>query len=58
MTDQWKWNNCVIMKEKFQNKYRIPSARLQKWDYQWAAAYFITVCTKTVIFSGKINMKS
>ena len=34
------------MKEKFQNKYRIPSARLQKWDYQWAAAYFITISTK------------
>ena len=34
------------MAEKFQNKYRIPSARLQYWDYGWNAAYFITICTK------------
>ncbi len=31
--------------DKFQNKYRIPSARLQFWDYCWAGAYFITICT-------------
>lgn len=31
--------------DKFQNKYRIPSARLQTWDYGWNAAYFITICT-------------
>ena len=31
---------------KFQNKYRIASARLQDWDYGWNAAYFITICTK------------
>lgn len=34
------------MTEKYQNKYRIPSARLQHWDYRWAGAYFITICTK------------
>lgn len=34
------------MPEKFQNKYRIPSARLQTWDYRWAGAYFITICTQ------------
>ena len=33
------------MSEKFQDKYRIPSARLQNWDYSWNAAYFITICT-------------
>ncbi|MDT0649859.1 transposase [Autumnicola edwardsiae] len=33
------------MTEKFRNKYRIPSARLQNWDYSWNAAYFITICT-------------
>jgi len=33
------------MSEKFQDKYRIPSARLQNWDYGWNAAYFITICT-------------
>ena len=30
--------------EKFQNKYRIPSTRLQKWDYGRNASYFITIC--------------
>lgn len=34
------------MSDKFQNKYRIASARLQTWDYRWAGAYFITICTK------------
>lgn len=34
------------MQEKFQNKYRIDSTRLQKWNYKWQAAYFITICTK------------
>jgi REP element-mobilizing transposase RayT len=31
---------------KFQNKYRIPSARLQNWDYGWNAFYFVTICTQ------------
>ncbi len=31
--------------DKFQNKYRIPSARAQWWDYGWNGAYFITICT-------------
>ena len=34
------------MKDKFQNKYRTDSVRLQTWDYGWDAAYFITICTK------------
>jgi len=34
------------MSEKYKNKYRIPSTRLQNWDYGWNAAYFITICTK------------
>jgi REP element-mobilizing transposase RayT len=33
------------MSEKFQDKYRIPSARWQNWDYGWNGAYFITICT-------------
>ncbi|MDA3905825.1 MAG: hypothetical protein PF484_07100 [Bacteroidales bacterium] len=33
------------MSDKFQNKYRISSARLQNWDYGWNAAYFVTICT-------------
>ena len=32
--------------DKFKNKYRIPSARLQSWDYGNNGAYFITICTK------------
>jgi hypothetical protein len=32
--------------KKFQNKYRIASARLQTWDYGWNAAYFVTICTQ------------
>jgi len=31
--------------DKFQNKYRIPSARAHWWDYANAGAYFITICT-------------
>ena len=32
--------------DKFQNKYRIPSARLQTWDYGSNGSYFITICTQ------------
>jgi REP element-mobilizing transposase RayT len=32
--------------DKFNNKYRIPSARLQSWDYGANGAYFITICTQ------------
>ena len=43
------------MSDKFQNKYRIPSARLQNWDYGSNAAYFITICTKNrECFFGEI----
>ncbi len=31
--------------DKFQHKYRIPSARLQNWDYGSNASYFVTICT-------------
>jgi REP element-mobilizing transposase RayT len=34
------------MNNKFQNKYRIPSARLKNWDYGNNGAYFITICTQ------------
>ncbi|MGQ9620274.1 MAG: hypothetical protein ACUVTX_04735 [Bacteroidales bacterium] len=33
------------MTEKFRNRYRIASARLQTWDYGRNGAYFITICT-------------
>ncbi len=47
------------MLEKFQNKYRIPSARLQTWNYGWDAAYFVTICTKNRIhyFGDIVNEK-
>jgi REP element-mobilizing transposase RayT len=32
--------------DKYQNKYRIPSARLKNWDYGSNGAYFITICTQ------------
>ena len=32
--------------DKYRNQYRIPSARLQNWDYGANGAYFITICTK------------
>jgi len=42
--------------DKFRNKYRIPSARLQPWDYRWAGAYFITICTANRIhYLGEIE---
>lgn len=34
------------MTELFNNKYRIPSARLQHWNYANEGMYFITICTK------------
>jgi REP element-mobilizing transposase RayT len=34
------------MQNKFKNKYRIFSARLQTWDYSNNGAYFITICTQ------------
>lgn len=41
--------------DKFKNKYRIPSARLQNWDYGANGAYFITICTQNrAHFFGEI----
>ncbi len=33
------------MNKKYQNKYRIESARLKGYDYGNAGLYFITICT-------------
>lgn len=38
-------NTQINQMDKFQNKYRIPSARLQSWDYGANGAYFITICS-------------
>ncbi len=40
------YNAMIIVMTKYQNKYRIPSARLQNWDYGSNGAYFITICTQ------------
>ena len=47
------------MDDKYKNKYRISSSRLQNWDYQWNAPYFITICTQNRIcyFGDVINGK-
>ena len=43
------------MGDKYQNKYRIPSARLSTWDYGTNGSYFITTCTaKRLCYFGKI----
>ena len=34
------------MTDKYQNKYRIKSTRLQDYDYTRAGLYFITICTQ------------
>lgn len=50
------------MSEKFKNRYRIPSARMQNWDYGWNAPYFITICTQNracyfgEIIDGKMKL--
>ena len=43
--------------DKFQNKYRIPSARLQGYDYGQNGAYFITICTqgRVCYFGGIVD---
>ena len=47
------------MIDKYQNKYRIPSARLQNWDYGWNATYFVTICTQNreYYFGDVVNHK-
>lgn len=43
--------------KKFQNKYRIPSARAPFWDYSDDGCYFITICTadRECLFGNIIN---
>ena len=47
------------MPDKFRDKYRIPSSRLQNWDYSDNGYYFITICTKERkhYFGEIINLK-
>lgn len=47
------------MAEKFQDKYRIPSARLKNWDYGSPGLYFITICTnQREYYFGEITTRS
>lgn len=52
------------MAEKFNNKYRIPSARLKNYDYSSNGAYFITICTENrnhffgQIINGKMELSN
>jgi putative transposase len=51
----WRLNSFNAMSDKFRDTYRIPSARLQEWDYGWNATYFITICTKDRLsFFGEV----
>jgi REP element-mobilizing transposase RayT len=46
------------MTERFRNKYRVPSAKLQNWDYATHAAYFITICTANrEHYFGKVSAR-
>lgn len=40
------YHDTKKMTDKYQNRYRIPSTRLQNWDYGWNSAYFVTICTQ------------
>ena len=50
------------MSDKFRNKYKITSTRLQGYDYSSEGAYFITICTHQHqnyfgdIINGEINL--
>jgi putative transposase len=44
------------MSEKYKNKYRVKTVRLQNWDYASNAIYFVTICTKNrVCHFGEIK---
>ena len=47
------------MNDKFKNKYRIETTRLNGWDYGKNGYYFVTICTKDRIpyFGNVINGK-
>lgn len=45
----------LMSSDLFQNKYRISSSRLQKWNYANPGMYFITICTANrECYFGKI----
>jgi putative transposase len=38
------YSNNILMPDLYKDKYRIPSARLQTWDYGDNGLYFVTIC--------------
>jgi REP element-mobilizing transposase RayT len=46
--------------EKYKDRYRASSTRLQNWDYGWNGAYFITICSKNRVnyFGDIVNGQS
>lgn len=56
-----KWENCILLTdpkkhifEKFQNKYRIASARLKTWGYGWNGHILWLFASKTGHVFGDI----
>ena len=48
-----------LMSEKFRNKFRVATTRLNGYDYSRKGAYFITICTKKHInYLGKITVET
>ena len=45
------------MSKKYNNTFRIPSARASWWDYSKDGTYFITICTKNKVhyFGNRVN---
>jgi hypothetical protein len=46
LSQQSLLENEIDMTEKYKNRYRFASTRATWWSYDWAGAYFITICTK------------
>lgn len=58
MTDQWKWNNCVIMKKKLKTNIEFPQRDYRNGITNGQRPILLLFSLKIVISSGKINMKS
>ena len=39
-------DKITMSDDKYKNKYKIPSNRLQGYDYGSTGCYFVTICTK------------
>jgi len=53
--DDLIWFQKSKMYNRYRNKYRIESSRLQNWDYGMNAMYYVTLCTRDRIdYFGKV----